>query len=95
MIDPGIGFGKTLEHNLVILKRLGELKTLRCPITIGVSRKSFIGEILKKGVKGRLMGTAAACAVAIASGADVIRVHDTSEMAEVAKVVDAIIKRSA
>lgn len=90
MIDPGIGFGKALRHNLEILKNLSAFKALGYPVAIGVSRKAFIGEILKKGVDGRLMGTASACSAAIMNGADVIRVHDTKEMSEVAKMTDAI-----
>ncbi len=93
MVDPGIGFGKTAAHNLEILARLEELAALERPVMVGVSRKSFIGTILNRDVKGRLMGTAAACAVAITNGANVIRVHDVKEMADVAKIVDAIVRR--
>jgi len=90
MIDPGIGFGKTVEHNLVILKKLGMLKILDKPILIGTSRKSFIGKVLDKDIDKRLMGTAASSALAIANGANVIRVHDVAELVDVAKTTDAI-----
>ncbi|MDP6685442.1 MAG: dihydropteroate synthase [Candidatus Omnitrophota bacterium] len=90
IIDPGIGFGKTFEHNLEILKNLGQFKKLEQPILIGTSRKSFIGEVLGVEPKDRIFGTAASVAIAIKNGADIIRVHDVKEMREVAKVVDAI-----
>lgn len=91
MVDPGIGFGKTLEHNLEIIRRLGELRSLGYPLVLGTSRKSFIGRILDKPEDERLEGTAASVAVGIANGADIVRVHDVKEMARVAKVADAII----
>jgi len=90
IIDPGIGFGKRLEHNLRILKELYRFKILGRPIMIGTSRKSFIGQILGAGVTGRLMGTAASTALAIANGANIIRVHDVKELTEVARVTDSI-----
>ncbi|NQU95450.1 MAG: dihydropteroate synthase [Candidatus Omnitrophica bacterium] len=92
IVDPGIGFGKTVEHNLTIIKRLGELMTLGRPVLIGTSRKSFIGKTLKKSVESRLMGTAATCALAILAGASIIRVHDVKEMVDVARMTDAIKK---
>ncbi len=92
IVDPGIGFGKTVKHNLIIIKRLAELKVLGKPICIGTSRKSFIGKILGRNVNERLIGTAATCALAIANGANIIRVHDIKEMKEVAKITDAVIK---
>ena len=92
IIDPGIGFGKTPEHNLSIIKRLGELKVLDKPILIGVSRKSFIGTALNADLDGRLFGTAAACAISIAGGANIIRVHDVKEMKEIARMTDAILR---
>ena len=92
IIDPGIGFGKTPEHNLSIIKRLGEFRVLDKPILIGVSRKSFIGTVLNANLDGRLFGTAAACAISIASGANIIRVHDVKEMFEVARMTDAILR---
>ena len=91
MIDPGIGFGKSLEHNLEIVRRLGEFKSLGYPLVLGTSRKSFIGTILDLPVEERLEGTAASVAVGIANGADIIRVHDVKEMARVARVTDAVV----
>lgn len=90
VIDPGIGFGKTFEHNIEILRRLSELKALDKPILIGTSRKSFIGKITGRGVTDRIFGTAASIAAAIMNGADMVRVHDVREMSEVARVIDAI-----
>jgi len=78
-IDPGIGFGKRLEHNLALLRRLGRLVELGPPVVAGLSRKSFLGRILDLPADDRLEGTIAANAVAIANGADVIRVHDVAE----------------
>lgn len=90
IVDPGIGFGKTLEHNLAIIKRLAELKILEKPILIGTSRKSFIGKTLGKDTSERVMGTAATCALAIANGANMIRVHDVKDMVDVARMADAV-----
>lgn len=91
LIDPGIGFGKTFEHNLLILKNLEEFTVLQKPIVVGVSRKAFIGKILGDApVRERLEGTAAAVAISIFNGANIVRVHDAKEMAKVAKVADAI-----
>lgn len=91
IIDPGIGFGKTVEHNLEILKRLDEFKGFEKPILIGPSRKSFIGNILGGlPVTERLEGTASAVAVGIFNGANIIRVHDVKEMVRVARIADAI-----
>ena len=78
-IDPGIGFGKRLEHNLEILRGIGRLSSIGSPIVIGLSRKSFLGRILDEKTADRLEGTIAANAVAVARGADVIRVHDVKE----------------
>ncbi len=94
IIDPGIGFGKTLEQNLEIIKRLGELKALAKPVLLGVSRKSVIGLVLGLPVEERLEGTAAACALGIAGGADIIRVHDVPQMLRVARMSDAIVRRT-
>lgn len=92
-IDPGIGFGKTLEHNLEILKRLDEFKILKKPLCVGTSRKSFIGKILNKPDPGsRLAGSIAAGVVAIMKGANILRVHDCLEMLEASRVVYAINK---
>jgi len=90
VIDPGIGFGKTLEHNLQIINELEGFKKLGRPILVGVSRKSFIGAILEKEPAGRLWGTAGAVAAAVLRGADIVRVHDVSEMKDLVAVVDRI-----
>ncbi len=92
VLDPGIGFGKTLEHNLEILRRLREFRSLGCPLLVGTSRKSMIGAILDLPVEERIEGTAATVALAIAGGADIVRVHDVKEMSRVAKVADAIVR---
>jgi dihydropteroate synthase len=90
-IDPGIGFGKTLEHNLQLLRELQKLKTLNCPILVGASRKSFIGKLCNQDhPSDRLLGTAAACSIAIAHGADILRIHDAKEIKDVCLVTDAI-----
>jgi dihydropteroate synthase len=90
-IDPGIGFGKTLDHNLQLLRYLPELKAINCPILVGVSRKSFIGKLCDRdSPSDSLFGTAAACSVAIANGADILRVHDAKEIKDVCMVTDAI-----
>jgi len=91
IIDPGIGFGKTTEHNLEIINKLGEFKTLGRPILVGVSRKSFIGNVLNLPVEERLMGTAASVALAIKNGAHIIRVHDVKQITQVVRMSDAII----
>ncbi len=91
IIDPGIGFGKTFEHNLAIIKNLHEFTYLEKPILIGPSRKAFIGKILGDVPPSmRLEGTLGAVAVAIFNGANIVRVHDVKETVKVAKVVDAI-----
>jgi dihydropteroate synthase len=90
IIDPGIGFGKTLDHNLTLLQHLKEFETLGLPILIGTSRKGFIGTILDLPVDQRLEGTAASVTVSIMHGAKIIRVHDVKAMKRVAMVTDAI-----
>ncbi len=90
-LDPGIGFGKTLDHNLELLRRLGELRELGRPLVVGTSRKSFIGEIDGSEVGDRLGGTIASSVLAAAEGADVLRVHDIREAAQALKVADAIL----
>jgi dihydropteroate synthase len=90
IIDPGIGFGKTLEHNLEILKRLKEFKSLGLPILVGTSRKAFIGKILNAKPDNRLSGTIASCVSACANGANIIRVHDVKMVKEALKVADRI-----
>ncbi len=90
-IDPGIGFAKTAAQSLELLRCLEAFKPLGCPILIGPSRKSFIGHILNQpDPQQRIWGTAAACAMAIAHGADILRVHDVAEMRDVCRVADAI-----
>jgi len=90
--DPGIGFGKTIRHNLELINRIGDLKTaLGRPMLSGPSRKSFIGAVLDVPVEERIEGTAAAVAMSIVRGASIIRVHDVREMARIAKMVDAIL----
>ncbi|MGA7730900.1 MAG: dihydropteroate synthase [Chloroflexia bacterium] len=98
-VDPGIGFGKTIDHNLELLRRLGELQVLGCPILVGSSRKSFIGRILAPLNGGeplppqaRVIGTGATVAVSIANGADVVRVHEVAHAVQVARVTDAIVR---
>jgi dihydropteroate synthase len=90
IIDPGIGFGKTREENLEIIRRLPELRGLGFPILVGPSRKSFIGKTLDLPAGERLEGTAAAVALSIAGGADIVRVHDVKAMVRVARMADAI-----
>src|SRR2546421_194872 len=90
ILDPGIGFGKTREENLEIIRRLPELRRLGFPLLIGPSRKSFIGKTLDLPAGERLEGTAAAVALSIAGGADIVRVHDVKAMVRVARMADAI-----
>ena len=90
-IDPGIGFGKTTEHNLAILRRLPELAVLGRPILVGPSRKSFIGNVLDLPVEERLEGTLAAVAYAVVQGARILRVHDVRPTVRVARMVEACI----
>lgn len=90
LIDPGIGFGKRLQDNYMILKHLSAFTDLGYPIVIGPSRKSFIGTVLNLPVEERLEGTAAAVAAAILSGARIVRVHDVKAMVRVARICDAI-----
>lgn len=89
-LDPGFGFGKTVAHNLELLRRLGELAALGRPILAGTSNKSMIGAVLNAPVDDRDAGTAATVAVAIANGARAIRVHNVRMMARVARMTDAI-----
>jgi len=93
IIDPGFNFGWTEEQALEMLRRLGELRVLGRPILVGTSRKSTIGRVLGDlPMEERLEGTAATVAIAIANGADIVRVHDVKEMARVAKVADAVVR---
>ncbi len=93
MIDPGFGFGKTVNHNLEMVRRLGELGSLGRPILIGPSRKSTIGKVLgQQDPQQRLWGTAAVCALCIANGAAMIRIHDVEQMAQVTRMTDAVVR---
>lgn len=92
IVDPGFNFGWTEEQALEMLRRLAELRVLGRPVLIGTSRKSTIGTVLGLPVDDRVEGTAATMAIAIANGADIIRVHDVKEMARVAKMADAVVR---
>ena len=93
LIDPGIGFGKTIEHNLLLLNRLDELRCLGRPIVLGTSRKKFIGTVLNVPTpEQRVDGTATTVALGIERGAHVVRVHDVARMAQVVRMTDAIVK---
>ena len=96
ILDPGVGFGKTAEDNLVVLRRLAELSAwdnARWPILLGVSRKSFIGAALGLPVEERMEATGAACVLGIASGANIVRVHDVKPIARMCRMADAILQR--
>jgi len=93
MVDPGIGFGKTLEHNLEIIARLREFRALGKPVVIGVSRKSFIGKLTGLPADERLEGSLAAAVLAVRNGADVVRVHDVQETVRALKVAVPILDR--
>jgi dihydropteroate synthase len=96
IIDPGFGFGWAEEHNLEMLRRLAELRDLGLPILIGTSRKSTVGAVLGGApAEERLMGTAATVTIAIAHGADIVRVHDVAKMVQVCRVADAVLRPSA
>ncbi len=90
IVDPGIGFGKTWQQNLVMLRRLEELKALDRPLLVGTSRKSFIGRILGLPEEDRVEGTAASVTAAVLRGADLVRVHDVRQMARVVRVAEAL-----
>ena len=92
IIDPGIGFGKTWQQDIEIIRRLKELKVLGLPILVGTSRKSLIKMVLNLPANQRVEGTAATVAISIANGADIVRVHDVKQMARVCKMTDAIIR---
>lgn len=95
ILDPGIGFGKTVVQNMALINHLDRLKRLGYPLLIGPSRKSFIGQVLDLGPGRRDEGTAACVAIGIARGADIVRVHDVKSAARVAKMTDAIIRAPA
>jgi len=90
IIDPGVGFGKRIQDNLRIIKELASLKSLDFPILIGLSRKSFIGEILDRPVEKRLIGTITANTLAIINGANIIRVHDVGDAVEMVKIIESV-----
>lgn len=90
MVDPGLGFGKSVEGNLELIQRLGELKALGRPVLVGASRKSFIGKITSSEVGQRLPGTLAATVASVMNGAHAVRVHDVAEAADAVRVADAI-----
>ncbi len=92
VIDPGIGFGKTLEQNLEIMRRLKELKTLGLTVLLGTSRKSMIGNVLELPVNERIEGTAATVTLGIANHVDIVRVHDVKEMVRVTRMTDAMVR---
>jgi dihydropteroate synthase len=92
MIDPGIGFGKTWEDSMRLLKYLSEFKVMGRPIVTGPSRKAFIGKITGGGPTERIEGTAAAVTAAIMNGTNVVRVHDVKAMKKVAAMADAILR---
>jgi len=94
IIDPGIGFGKTQEQNLELLRRLDELKAINRPILLGTSRKSVIFNVVGEHAESRLVGTAASVAIGISKGVDIIRVHDVKHMKLIAQMSDAIVRGS-
>ena len=92
ILDPGIGFGKKVEHNLELINRLDQIRALGFPVLLGPSRKSFIGYTLDLPPDQRLEGTAAAVAVGIVRGADIVRVHDVEYMSRIARMTDALVR---
>jgi len=95
VLDPGIGFGKTVNQNFEVIDRLDVIKDLGYPILVGPSRKSFLGYTLDLPPSDRIEGTAAAVALSVARGADVVRVHDVGVMTRVVRIADAIVRRGA
>ena len=93
LLDPGVGFGKTVDQNLEIIRRLGELRALGFPLVLGSSRKSFIGYTLDLPPEERLEGTAATVAIGIVNGVDIVRVHDVPFMVRIARMSDAIVRK--
>lgn len=93
LVDPGIGFGKTVDHNVELIGSINKLKKIGYPVLIGTSRKSFIGHILQTEVDDRLEGTIASNIVAVMGGVDFVRVHDVKEMRQALTVTDRIIRR--
>jgi len=95
IVDPGIGFAKTAGQNLTLIRHLDRLNVLRCPVMLGTSRKSFIGQILQHEAGQRLMGTAATVTAGVMKGAHIVRVHDVKSIKETLKVTDAILNAHA
>lgn len=95
IVDPGIGFGKTVEHNLEIIRRLGEMRSLGLPILVGASRKSFIGKILDSEMDERLEGSLAALVSSVLNGANIVRVHDVGESVRASRIADKVLNRIA
>ncbi|MFA5399250.1 MAG: dihydropteroate synthase [Dehalococcoidia bacterium] len=93
IVDPGVGFGKTVEQNLEIVRRLDEIKALGYPVLLGTSRKSFIAATVGSSQEERFMGTAASLAIGITRGADIVRVHDVGQMKLICRMSDAIVGR--
>ena len=93
VFDPGIGFGKTLEHNLALLGRLSEFTSLTRPILLGASRKSFMGKLLGTETADRLPGSLACACHAVEAGAQIVRVHDVAETAQAVRTLEAILER--
>lgn len=93
ILDPGLGFGKTVKQNLELINRLDEIKALGYPVLLGPSRKSFIGYTLDLPPDQRIEGTAAVCTIGIARGADILRVHDVESIVRIARMTDAIVRQ--
>jgi dihydropteroate synthase len=93
IVDPGIGFGKTLEQNLYVMSKLEQLKSLGCPILLGTSRKRFIGEVLDLPTDERVEGTSATVVLGVTKGVNIVRVHDVKAIARIAKMTDAMMRR--
>jgi len=92
IVDPGFGFGKSLEHNLSLLKHLKEFELFGAPILVGMSRKTMVGQVLDKTVDQRMIGSLAAAVVAVTNGANIIRVHDVAETVEAIKMTSAVME---
>ncbi len=90
IVDPGIGFGKTVDHNYRLVRELNAFSSLDCPLLVGTSRKSFIGAVIDRPAEERVWGTAATVACSIFSGADIVRVHDVAQMRDVVRVTEAV-----
>jgi dihydropteroate synthase len=95
IVDPGVGFGKRLEDNTALIKRLATIRALGYPVLVGLSRKTFIGELTGRGIEDRLAGSLAANAAAIMAGADIIRVHDVKESVDMVKVLHGVAAETA